>query len=440
MMAPMALTGWNLRVRHRPDVVVAATTEDDVLDAVRQAATRRMPVRVQATGHGALAAAEGGLLLHTGAMRGVRIDAPARIAHVRAGARWHELLDAAHPHALTGLTGSSPDVGIVGFALSGGAGWLVRPYGLCSNTIEAVRIVTADGRVRWVDEDHEPDLFWACKGGAGNLGVVTELRLRLLPVREVFAGSLYWPIEQAAEVVNAYRHWVATLPQEVSSSFALQQFPPVPAVPAPLRGRAVVAVRGCYPGDEQTGAALFAPLFASLRKLGEPLADTFGMLAFKDIGTLTNDPVTPMPRTGHSTALGSLSDTTVAALLELARPGAPFVLVEARHVGGGTPPPADLAGLGHWSAEYLLFTQALTPDPAAVDAAADFGSRLLALTEPDRTGLNALTFVLTPPDPADALALVRSCFTPEHAARLAKIKAHHDPTHLFGGDRSVALP
>ena len=144
-------TGWNNRIVHRPDFVVAASNGHHLQDAVRFAAERSLPIRVQATGHGALAAYEGGVLIDTSAIGGIQIDPDRRIATLGAGVQWQQLLDAAQPLGLAGLAGSSGGVGVVGYALGGGAGWLARRYGLCSDMIEAAEITTADGVRRWVE-------------------------------------------------------------------------------------------------------------------------------------------------------------------------------------------------------------------------------------------------------------------------------------------------
>jgi FAD/FMN-containing dehydrogenase len=202
-------TGWNSRIVHRPDLVVAARSPEHVQGAVRLAAERSMPIRVQATGHGALAACGGGVLIDVSGLGGVEVDPDQTCAVIGAGVRWQELLDAADAHGLAGLAGSSSSVGVVGYALGGGAGWLARRYGLCSDMIEAAEITTCDGVRRWVDADTEPDLLWALRGGGGNFGVVTALRLRLVPVPSVYAGAIYWPMTQAREVMTAYRDWLA---------------------------------------------------------------------------------------------------------------------------------------------------------------------------------------------------------------------------------------
>ena len=128
-------------------------------------------------------------------MRRVSIDPAARIARAEAGAVWHEVVEAAAACGLAALAGSSPDVGVVGYTIGGGMSWLGRAYGLSANNVEAIEVVTADGRLVRADACTETDLFWALRGGGGSFGVVTAIELRLFPITEVYAGLLWWPAE-----------------------------------------------------------------------------------------------------------------------------------------------------------------------------------------------------------------------------------------------------
>ena len=127
---------------------------------------------------------------------------------------------------LAALHGSTPDVSIAGYGLGGGLGWYGRKHGLFTNSITAIELVTADGELRRVDADNEPELFWALRGGGGNFGVVTALEFRLFPISEVYAGALFFPWERSAEVLHAWRNWIRTVPDEVTSVGRILQFPP----------------------------------------------------------------------------------------------------------------------------------------------------------------------------------------------------------------------
>ena len=430
------LTGWNTRIVHRPDYIVAARTPEQIEDAVRFAAERRLPIHVQSTGHGALAVCTGGLLIDCSGIAGIEIDSSRKSALVGPGTRWQDLLNAAQKHGLAGLAGSAGRVGVVGYALGGGAGWLARGYGLCSDKIEEVEIVTADGARRWVSAEAEPELLWALRGGGANFGVVTSMRLQLVPTPTIYAGAIYWPMDKSLEVLTAYRELLQDVPNDFGSSVAFLLFPAEAPVPEPLRDTPVVGVRLCCPGDREPPNSLLAPM----RNIDGAVLDTMRAMPFCEIGSLTMDSPLDLPRIGYSESLSALTDETIEGLAEVLTPGAPFAGLELRHTAGGKArPPESHAGLAYWDSSFLLFCISVTPDPATEAKAEAFGKRLDALLRPVRTNTNPFTFLLTQRTPVGdgEAARVRQAFHPTHYARLAELKKRYDPDNLFGGDRNI---
>ena len=428
--------GWNKRIVHRPDFVVAASNGHHVQDAVRFAAERSLPIRVQSTGHGALAAYEGGVLIDTSAIGGIQIDPDRRIATLGAGVQWQQLLDAAQPLGLAGLAGSSGGVGVVGYALGGGAGWLARLYGLCSDMIEAAEITTADGVRRWVDAETEPELLWGLRGAGSNFGIVSALRMRLVPNPIVHAGALYWPMENAGEILSAYRTWVTTVPPEMGSAVAFLQYPSAAPVPEAVRGRPVVALRACHPGTAEEATAALAPM----RALPGILLDTVRSLPFREIGSVTMDSPLQLPRIGYSESLRSISDAMIKNLPVILKPGAPYIAMELRHAGLGVArPPRDHEGMGYWRSPFLFMGMSVTANPEAEIGAKDLGAKLDTLFDDVSTGTNAFTFLLAQHTPAGAgeVNRVRKVFSASHYARLVALKRKYDPTNLMGCDRNV---
>src|SRR3954470_2076610 len=184
------------------------------------------------------------------ARRDGEIDVAGRRARAGAGVLWAEVTGPASEHGLAPLAGSSPDVGVVGYTLGGGLSWLSRRHGLAANSVLAIELVTADGRLVRCDRDHEPELFWALRGGGGSFGVVTAIEFLLYPAPQVYAGMMLWPWEQATEVLKRYVEWCRTAPDAISTSVRLLQVPPLPDIPEPVRGRQFVAIDGAYLGDE----------------------------------------------------------------------------------------------------------------------------------------------------------------------------------------------
>ena len=175
-----ARQAWNLAVDQRPAAVAIPHSADDVIAIVEFANERGLRVTAQGTGHnaGAFDTLADTILVKTQEMRGVEIDAAARVARVAAGTLWIEVTEPASALGLAPLAGSSPDVGVVGYSLGGGASWLARKHGLSSNSVVAIELVTADGELVRADAEHHADLFWALRGGGGNYGVVTHMEIR----------------------------------------------------------------------------------------------------------------------------------------------------------------------------------------------------------------------------------------------------------------------
>lgn len=339
----VARSAWNLAVDQRPAAVAVPADAADVQAVVRFAARRGLRVAPQGTGHGA-AALDGladSILLRTSALREVRIDPGERRARVGGGVRWEEVVPRAAEHGLAALHGSSPSVGVVGYSLGGGIGWLARRYGMASNSVIAVEMVTADGHLVRADADTEPDLFWAVRGGGANFGIVTALEFRLYPVRSVYAGWLIWPWERSAEVLGAWSAWTATVPDEVTSIGRVLQLPPIPEVPEPLRGRDIVVVEIAYLGDEAAGAELIAPLTALV-----PEMSTMATIPAAELARLHHDPEDPAPGVGDGLLLDALPPQAVAAFLQSTGPGSgsPFLSAEIRHLGGALGRVPDGAG------------------------------------------------------------------------------------------------
>ncbi len=300
-----ARSAWNLFADQHPALVAHPETADDVIAAVQFARRRGLKVAAQATGHGAaeLDPLTDTLLLKTTNLHEVSIDAAARRARVGAGVPWGALVGPAAEHGLAGLAGSSGTVGVVGYTLGGGVGWLGRKYGLACNSVLAVEIVTADGRLRRVDADNEPELFWALRGGGGgSFGVVTALEFALYPVAAVEGGTLFWPIERAGEVLDAWWSWAQTVPDEVTSLGRLLRLPPLPVLPEFLRGRDFVVVEVA----DMRGPGHLEELLAPLRALG-PEIDTVATLPTTALGSIHMDPQDPVPGAGDGALLSAIT-------------------------------------------------------------------------------------------------------------------------------------
>lgn len=405
---------------------MGATCAADVAAAVRHAARTGRTVSVQATGHGLLADLDGSVMVTTRRMTGLTVDPVARVVRVEAGVRWREVIDAAAPHGLAPLNGSSSAVGVVGYTVGGGLGPMARRFGFAADHVTRMTIVTAEGEVRTVDPQHDPDLFWAVRGGKGNFGIVTEIEFALMPVTRFYGGGIFFPGDTAPALLHAWRSWAPALPEDSSTSVALLQLPPDPALPEPLRGRSVLHLRFTHLGTAAEGAALLAPM----RAVAAPLLDLVDEMLYAAVDAVHMDPTAPMPCSDRGTALGDLPAEAVEALLAEAGPGSgsPLALVELRLLGGAIsrPPRVPSAVTGR-DAAFSVYALGVLAGPSAELVAARAAAVVDALEPWARGGLVNL---LGPAGPERVGRLLDD----RDRARLHEVKRRYDPAGTFSSN------
>jgi hypothetical protein len=430
---------FNLTTTHRPALAVAATCTDDVAAAVRFAAERDLPVAVQATGHGAVTAVDAGVLISTKAMTSVTVDPRERTATVGAGAKWKAVVEAAAAHGLAPLNGSSSDVGVVGYIVGGGLPLMGRTYGFAADHVQRMTVVTADGVVREVSPSSETDLFWGLRGGKGNLGIVTEITVDLVPVSRLYGGGIFFPGEHAPQLLRAYRDWITGLDEQTNTSIALLRLPPVPDIPEPLRGQFVVHLRVIHLGDAATGERLVAPM----RAVAPAIVDLVGEMPYTAIDSVHQDPDHPVPAHERGMLLSSLDDAVIDHVLAVAGPGVqtPVMIVEIRHLGGAlSRQPAIPNAVDHRDAAFVLEAIGVLMGPVAEIAAAATDA-LIASFARFSTQPGGATFVNFHGQPGDAADRAR-CWKPPTHARLRELKSTYDPKNLlrYGHAISAAVP
>jgi hypothetical protein len=427
-----ARLAWNLAADQRPPLIAYPETTNDVVELVAFARARGLRLVPQGTGHGAvpLGKIEDGVLVTTSRMRELDIDPGQRRARVGAGVTWGELQAAAAIHGLTGLAGSSPNVGVVGYTLGGGLGWMARRYGLACNSVLAFDIVTADRRRLRVDHENEPDLFWALRGGGGSFAIVTALELALYPVRELYAGALFWPLERAAGILGAWQAWAAGIPDSVTSVGRLLNVPADSEMPARLRGRSFVLIEAACLATEDDGIELLRPL----REL-DPEIDTFAMLPPSDLGELHMDPVGPVPAFIDGWLLRDLPPAAIDALVQTAGAGSgsPLLSVELRHLGARLADAApDHGALASLEAGFATATYSVVPDTDRAIAVGRHAAMLRSSLTPWEAERNYPNF-------AERSFHLAELFSPAACERLGRVKAQYDPEDLIVATHPVPV-
>jgi FAD/FMN-containing dehydrogenase len=426
-----ARRAFNLALDQRPELVAFPADADDVAGILRFASAQGLRVAAQRTGHNAapLGSLEQTLLLNPAALDTIELDIETRHARVGAGVVWQDLLPSASQLGLAALHGTAPNVGIVGYSLGGGIGWYARKYGIAANAIVAFELVTPDGELRTVDATRERELFWALRGGGGSFGVVTSVEFAVLPIAELYAGALFFPLARASDVLHAWREWTAGLPDEVTSVARLLQLPPLPEIPAPLRGGAFAVVEAACLTGAHDGAALLAPLRA-LR----PSLDTFAAVPPIALATLHMDPPEPVPYASQHLLLAALPAQAIDDLLTAAGPGSGSRLlsVELRHLGGAlarrAPHHGALAAVEAPFMELAVGMAGSREQATATQLHLDVVGEALA---PYDGGARCLEFLEARCDP-------RAFFDDLTLARLRRVRDRYDPDGLMRANHALA--
>jgi hypothetical protein len=421
----MASSPWNLQVQHHPAAVAYPASPSEVADVLRAAKRAGLQVAPQGTGHGA-APLDGHLgesvLLHTAGLSDLSIDVDRRRARVGAGVLWGDLAEAAGRHGLVGLHPSAPDVGVVGYSISGGIGWYARRLGLQCHAITAAEVVLADGDVVRASADEEPELFWGLRGGGMPLGVVTALEFDLYPLDTVVAGVMAWDRTQMERVLPVWAEWALTAPEAATTSLRLLTAPPMPQVPTELQLRDLVVIDGAVLGSDDEAAEILAPLRA-LR----PEFDTVTRVPAEGLVRLHLEPEGPTPGYASSRLMSGLPDDAIAAVLDIAGPGSHGPdITEFRQLGGALHRPHEGAALSSLDGEFLALGVGLRIDPAEWDESRAQALRLLDALLPWQTGREYLPML-------DDRSDTRKAFPPGVHARLSALRAAVDPDRLFVG-------
>jgi len=405
---------------HTPDLVIGAEETADVVDALRIARERGYRVSVQSGGH-AGPSVRGGLLINTRRMKRVSVDPDSRVATIGGGAKWSDVLPVAGAYGLMPVIGSTSDVGVAGYLLGGGISPIARSHGFSSDYALGFTVVTGDGEVVDANADLHPDLFWALRGGKAGFGIVTEVRLRLVEMTTIYAGSLVFEEEQIEAAFRGWLDWTADADPMVTTSSAIMSFPDMEMVPPPFRGKRLLMLRFAYPGDAAQGEVLAAPL----RALAPVFLDDLGEIPAVAMDRVHNDPTDPIPAWAAGAQLGEVDGTFATRWLERFGAGTanPFAMAELRHGGGAArlDVPGGSAVTGR-DASFTMFLAAMYPPLFEVVAPAAF-----------REAMEAMAPWLLPVANVNLIAenTVSTPWPPEVAARLDQIRDRYDPDGAF---------
>ena len=424
---------WNGMIDKRPALIVQCSGVADVLAAVQFARSQDLELAVRGGGHSlpGFSTSDGGIVIDLAPMKGIRVDPDAQRVVAQGGVTWRELDNETQAFGLAVTGGLVSSTGIAGFALGGGIGWLMRKHGLTCDNLVAADVVTADGRLVHASEQQNPELYWGLRGGGGNFGIVTSFEFRLHPVGPtILAGPIFFPGDQATQILRGYREYTATLPDAMTTLVNLATAPPAPFLPADVHGKKIVTVVGVYAGSRDEGQKLAAPL----RQLGTPITDLLGPMPYAMMQSLLDGLYTPGARNYFKAGyLGGLSDEAIETLVRFHGPSiSPSSEIHIHHLGGAVARvPDDATAFGQRGAPYLLNIVARWTDPGTDDAHIAWARDLYAAAEPFSTGGTYVNFLSAGDD------RVAAAYGQDKYERLARLKETWDPTNVFRLNQNI---
>ena len=420
----------NSRFDGRPTIVVQAADASDVARTIAFASDTGLELAVRSGGHSLAghSTVDGGIVLDLAPMKGLLIDPVAKLAWAQPGLTAGEVTTAAAAHGLAVPFGDTANVGIGGLTTGGGIGFLTRKHGLTIDNLVAAEVVTAEGRILTVDENRHADLFWAIRGGGGNVGVITRFVYRLVEVDTVVGGGVILPAtpETIAGLVGA----ASAAPEELTLISFVMYTPPMPFVPAERVGELSIMVLGVATGDLESGMAAWAPI----RALAEPIADLVGPMPYPAIYALTE---AAAARGGGSIRSWFQDDLDLADATEIIErmrnAPTPGAIAQIRVLGGAMARIAPGAtAFAQRDATVMVAAMAMFEvggDPTPHDAWVD---RFFEAFAHDATGVY-VNFLA-----AEGEDRIRSAYPNGAYERLAAVKRRYDPDNLFRRNQNIA--
>jgi FAD/FMN-containing dehydrogenase len=424
---------WNAMIDRRPGMIVRCAGASDVMQAVTLAREHKLVLAVRSGGHNIAgnAVCDDGLMIDLSQLKSVRIDPEKRRAYVEPGASLGDFDHEAQAFGLVTPLGINSTTGVAGLTLGGGFGWLSRKYGLTLDNLVSVDLVTAEGQFIHVSATEHPDLFWGLRGGGGNFGIVTLFEFELHAVGpEVLAGLIVFPAKQGPQVLNKYRDYVATLPEEMNIWVVLRKAPPLPFLPEEVHGQEVVVLAVFYAGDEQQGQALIEPL----RSFGTPHGEQIGMMPYTAWQQAFDPLLTPGSRNyWKSHNFAALQDEALATIIDYAgKLPTDQTEIFIGLLGGETSRiAADTTAYAQRDAQFVLNVHARWEAPADDQRCIAWAREFFTASAPYATGGVYINFMTE--EEGDRVADAYGA----GYQRLIRLKEKYDPENLFRLNQNI---
>jgi FAD/FMN-containing dehydrogenase len=419
---------YNGMIDRRPALIARCAGVADVIHCINSARAHQLLVAVRGGGHSVAghAVCDGGLMMDLSPMKGMRVDPVRRTARAEAGLTWGEFDHETQAFGLATTGGQISTTGIAGLTLGGGWGYLARTYGLASDNLLSVALVTANGQLLTASTTQHEDLFWGLRGGGGNFGVVTSFEFQLHGVGPVLAGAVIHPFEKAKDVLMFYRDFTRVAPDELASGVVLMTLPD---------GMAVAGVVVCYNGSIETGERLLQPL----RSFRSPLADQISPMPYTAAQKLV-DAFYPsgLQEYWKSSFLTEISDAAIDTMVAWSahRPS-PLCHVVIEHTLGGAVSrrDRDATAFNHRDVQYSFLSLGVCTAPSEAEKCVRWARELWEAMQPCLTGSVYVNYLGQEAD--EGTERVKAAYGPEKYNRLVALKNIYDPTNLFRLNQNI---
>ncbi|HEX3219334.1 MAG TPA: FAD-binding oxidoreductase [Candidatus Limnocylindria bacterium] len=406
--------------RH-PALIVQVADAGDVATVIGLARETGLELAVRSGGHSNAGhgVTEGGIVIDLRGMKDLRIDPDSRTAWAETGLTTLEVTAATAEHGLVVGFGDTGTVGIGGITLGGGVGYLARKHGLTIDSLLAAELVTADGELLMVDDDHHADLFWAIRGGGGNFGVATRFKYQLHPLGGFVGGFLFLPA--TVDTLTGAMAAAEAAPEELSGIVNVMPLPPMPMLPEEVHGRLGMMVILAHVGDEDAGQRAMKPF----RDLAEPYADLVRPMSYPEIYPPADDSYHPLA-VARTMFLDRFDrDVAESVVQHLEASDAPMRAAQLRVLGGAMARvPSDATAFAHRASRIMVNLAAFYDGPQ------NFAQReawvlgfMRDIQQQDQGAY--VNFLVDEPE------RIRDAYPGTTYDRLARIKARYDPTNLF---------
>jgi FAD/FMN-containing dehydrogenase len=425
---------YNAMIDKRPRLIARCADVADVIAAINFGRENSLLVAIRGGGHNGpgLGSCDDGLVIDLSRLKGVRVDPAARTVRVEPGCTQGDVEHAAHAFGLAVPAGIVSTTGVAGLTLGGGTGYLSRAYGLTIDNLIEADVVLADGRFITASENENADLFWALRGGGGNFGLVTSFLFKAHPVKNVYAGPIFWEIKDAKKVMQAYRDFIAKAPVELGIFVGLKSVPSAAPFPEEHWGKKIVALIGAYNGSAENGVRAMKPFRDALPP---PILDWMSEMPFTTMQSLF-DGLMPkgMQWYWKGDFVKELPDAAIDAhIANIQKAPSELSLMHLYPIDGAVRRvgPGDTA----WSARdanWSMVIAAIDPDPKKASALKAWGRAYWEAVHPYNLGGGYVNFLMDD----EIEGRVQASYGPNYK-RLAQVKAKYDPTNFFRVNQNI---